>query len=93
MAEIGHNSALDGVQISKDQLKSFVDRIERLAAEKDGIQADITDLYGELKSLGYDAKVVRRIVALRKIKPNQRREMQELLEIYAMALDTEGVFQ
>ena len=72
--------------ISAEQLRSFVDRIERLEQEKAGIADDIKDCYAEAKSLGYDVKILRKVISLRKRKPDERREEQELLEIYLRAL-------
>jgi uncharacterized protein (UPF0335 family) len=79
--------AADGsASISAEQLRSFVDRIERLEQDKAGIADDIKDCYAEAKSLGYDVKILRKVIALRKIKPNERRETEELLEVYLHAL-------
>ena len=72
--------------ISAQQLRNFVDRIERLEQEKAGIADDIKDCYGEAKSLGYDVKILRKVRALRKKKPHERREESELLDIYLQAL-------
>ena len=72
--------------ISAQQLRNFVDRIERLEQEKAGIADDIKDCYAEAKSLGYEVKILRKVIALRKKKPNERREESELLEIYLQAL-------
>jgi uncharacterized protein (UPF0335 family) len=72
--------------ISAEQLRNLVDRIERLEQEKAGIADDIKDCYAEAKSLGYDVKILRKVIALRKRKPNERREEEELLEIYLQAL-------
>lgn len=72
--------------ISAEQLRNLVDRIERLEQEKAGIADDIKDCYGEAKSLGYDVKILRKVISLRKRKPNERREEEELLEIYLQAL-------
>ena len=72
--------------ISVEQLRNLVDRIERLEQEKAGIADDIKDCYGEAKSLGYDVKILRKVISLRKRKPNERREEEELLEIYLQAL-------
>ena len=79
--------AADGsATISAQQLRSFVDRIERLEQDKAGIADDVKDCYAEAKALGYDVKILRKVIALRKIKPNERRETEELLEIYLHAL-------
>jgi uncharacterized protein (UPF0335 family) len=72
--------------ISAQQLRNFVDRIERLDQDKAGIMDDIKDCYAEAKALGYDVKILRKVISLRKRKPNERREEQELLEIYLQAL-------
>jgi uncharacterized protein (UPF0335 family) len=72
--------------VSAEQLRNFVDRIERLEQDKAGIADDIKDTYAEAKALGYDVKILRKVIALRKRKPNERREEEELLEIYLHAL-------
>src|SRR4051794_3352212 len=72
--------------ISAEQLRTFVDRIERLEQDKAGIADDIKDCYAEAKSLGYDVKILRKVIALRKRKPSERREEEELLEVYLHAL-------
>ena len=72
--------------ISAQQLRNFVDRIERLEQDKAGIADDIKDCYAEAKALGYDVKILRKVISLRKRKPDERREEQELLEIYLQAL-------
>ena len=71
---------------SPRQLRNFVDRIERLEQDKAGIMDDIKDTYAEAKALGYDVKILRKVISLRKRKPDERREEQELLEIYLQAL-------
>ena len=63
-----------GATISAQQLRNFVDRIERLEQDKAGIADDIKDCYAEAKSLGYEVKILRKVIALRKKKPNERRE-------------------
>lgn len=72
--------------ISAQQLRNFVDRIERLEQDKAGIMDDIKDCYAEAKSLGYDVKILRKVISLRKRKPDERREEAELLDIYLQAL-------
>ena len=69
-----------------DRYRLLVERIERLEEEKKGIGDDIKDVYCELKSVGYDAKVTRQIVRLRKMRPDDRREMESILELYKAAL-------
>ena len=80
MDKTDFSASKDGsASISAEQLRSFVDRIERLEQEKAGIADDIKDCYAEAKSLGYDVKILRKVIALRKRKPNERREEEELL--------------
>ena len=87
MDQTDFSASKDGsASISAEQLRSFVDRIERLEQEKAGIADDIKDCYAEAKSLGYDVKILRKVIALRKRKPNERREEEELLEVYLHAL-------
>ena len=69
-----------------DRLRLLIERVERLEEEKKGIQDDIKDVYGEAKATGYDAKIMRQIIRLRKLKPDDRREMEILLETYKNAL-------
>ncbi|KPF76750.1 hypothetical protein IP68_02320 [Blastomonas sp. AAP25] len=69
-----------------DQLRLFVERIERLEEEKRGVADDIRDTYGEAKSQGYDPKIMRQIVKLRKMEAHARQEMELVLETYKAAL-------
>jgi uncharacterized protein (UPF0335 family) len=71
---------------SDDRLRLLIERVERLEEEKKGIADDIKDVYGEGKAVGYDTKMMRQIVRLRKMKPDDRREMEMLLETYKIAL-------
>lgn len=76
--------------ISAQQLRTFIDRIEQLEADKAGIADDIREVYGEAKALGYDAKIIRKVVAIRKRKADDVREEQELLDIYLAAIEGPG---
>ena len=79
--------AEDEVQgIAAAQLRSIVERIERLEEEKKAIAVDIKDVYGEAKANGYDTKALRKIVALRKKDANEREEEEAILELYKNAL-------
>ncbi|MFN3456889.1 MAG: DUF2312 domain-containing protein [Novosphingobium sp.] len=69
-----------------DRLRLLIERIERLEEEKKGISDDIKDVYSEAKATGYDAKVMRIIVRLRKMKPDDRREQECVVETYKNAL-------
>lgn len=77
---IGHNTATD------DRLRLLVERIERLEEEKKGIADDVKDVYAEAKAVGYDAKIIRQIVKIRKMNADDRREQEALLEAYCAAL-------
>jgi len=68
------------------QLKSIVERIERVAEEKDGIASDIRDVYAEAKGNGYDVPALRAIIKLRKEDANKRAERETILETYMHAL-------
>ncbi len=72
--------------VAADQLRLLIERIERLEEEKKGISDDIKDVYLEGKATGYDPKIMREIVRLRKMDPNDRREMQAILQTYMAAL-------
>ncbi|WAC23860.1 DUF2312 domain-containing protein [Blastomonas sp. SL216] len=69
-----------------DQLRLFIERIERLEEERKGVADDIRDTYNEAKSQGYDAKIMRQIVRLRKMEPHDRLEMEAILDTYKAAL-------
>lgn len=79
-ATIGHNA------VAGDQLKSIVERIERLEEEKAGIASDIKDVYAEAKGNGFDGKALRTIVRLRKHDPDDRKAQEAILQTYMHAL-------
>ena len=87
MTSIGDNSR-NGPrdQSADDRLRLLVERIERMEEEKKGIGDDIKDVYAEAKAVGYDAKIMRQIVRLRKMKPDDRKEMEAILDLYKAAL-------
>ena len=72
--------------IQADQLRLFIERIERLEEEKKGIADDIRDVYSESTGQGYDTKIMRTIVRLRRMEKNDRDEMDALLDTYRVAL-------
>ena len=72
--------------VAADQLRLFIERIERLEEEKKGIADDVKDVYAEAKSNGYDTKTMRKIVALRRMESHVRQEADALLETYRNAL-------
>lgn len=73
-------------ETTDDRLRLLIERIERLEEEKKGIADDIRDVYGEAKAVGYDPKVMRQVVRLRKMKPDDRSEMETILDVYKAAL-------
>ncbi len=73
-------------RFAKDQLKAFVERIERLEEEKSGIASDIKDVYAEAKGNGFDVKTLRTVVRLRKMDAEARKEAEAILETYMNAL-------
>jgi uncharacterized protein (UPF0335 family) len=79
VSDAGHNSA-------DDRLRLLIERIERLEEEKQGIADDVKDVYLEAKAVGYDPKIMRQIVRLRKMNPDDRAEMEAVLEVYKKAL-------
>ena len=72
--------------VAADQLRAFVERIERLEEEKATISADIKDVYGEAKANGYDTKILRMVIRLRKQDAAERQEQEALLDLYMHAL-------
>ncbi len=79
MSEEGHNSA-------GEQLRLLIERIETLEEEKKGVAEDIKDIYTEAKARGYDAKILREVVRLRKMAKDDRSEHFALLDTYAKAI-------
>lgn len=75
--------------IAADALKSFIERIERLEEEKRGLSDDIKDVYAEAKSHGFDPKIMRQIIRLRKMPQHDRQEMEAILQTYLSALGME----
>ncbi len=73
-------------KVAAEQLRLFIERIERLEEEKKGIADDIKDVYAEAKSTGYDSKTMRAIVRLRRMETHVRQEADALLETYRTAL-------
>jgi uncharacterized protein (UPF0335 family) len=69
-----------------DRLRLLIERIERLEEEKKGISDDIKDVYNEGKATGYDVKAMRQVVRIRKMKPDDRKEQEAILEVYLNAL-------
>jgi uncharacterized protein (UPF0335 family) len=78
MAEVGG--------VAGDQLRSYIERIERLEEEKAALAADIREIYSESKGNGFDVKIMRQIIRLRKLDRDDRQEQEELLQLYQHAI-------
>ena len=76
----------DPAGFAKDQLKSVVERIERLEEEKAALAEDIKEVYAEAKANGFDTKILRTVIRLRKQDKNERQEQEALLDLYLQAL-------
>lgn len=76
----------DVAGIAGDRLRSFVERIERLEEEKAALAADIREVYSEAKGTGFDVKILRQIIRLRKMDVSDRQEQEDMLDIYKQAL-------
>ena len=72
--------------VAQDQLRAFIERIERMEEEKKAIADDIKEIYAEAKGNGFDTKALRTIVRMRKMDSDERREQEEVLETYMHAL-------
>ena len=86
------NIANDDKNISKtkdDRLKSLIERVERLEEEKNNLLADIKEVFSEAKGLGYDPKIMRKVLIIRKMDIDERLEQEALIDTYRAAL---GIF-
>lgn len=72
--------------IAVDRLRSVIERVERLESEKKAIGSDISDIFKEAKSAGFDVKVVKQIISIRKKEPAEQEEQDALLDLYRKAL-------
>ncbi len=79
---IGHNNG----EVSGTRLKAFIERVERMEEEKKARSEDIKDIYSEAKATGFDPKIMRKIVSLRKKNIEKRREENELMDLYMSAI-------
>lgn len=99
MTDIGDNSRIldDTFSVSErelaeadvdsdEQLRLFIERIERMEEEKKGVADDIKDTYNEAKSQGYDPKIMRQVIRLRKMPVEDRKEMEAILDVYKASL-------
>jgi uncharacterized protein (UPF0335 family) len=74
---------------AKDQLRSFIERIERLEEERAALSADIKEVYSEAKGTGFDTKAMRAVIRLRKLDTADRQEQEAILDLYLSALGME----
>jgi len=72
--------------IAADRLRSLIERIERLEEERKALGSDIKDIYSEAKSAGFDVKVIRQLISIRKKEPAEVEEQETLLDVYRRAL-------
>lgn len=91
VAPINKDAAEDGDVggVAGKRLKAFIERVERLEQEKSELADDIKDIYAEAKGVGFDTKTIRKIIRLRKMDVEKRREEDELLELYKAAIGLE----
>ncbi len=84
------SSQQDNVQdtggVSGQRLKAFIERIERLEEEKSALAEDVKDIYAECKGVGFDVKIVRKVIRLRKMETEKRHEEEQLIELYKSAI-------
>ncbi|NQW00598.1 MAG: DUF2312 domain-containing protein [Rhodospirillales bacterium] len=76
----------DVAGVAGDRLRSFIERIERLEEEKAALAEDIKEVFSEAKGTGFDVKIMRQIIRLRKMEDGDRSEMEEVLDVYKRAL-------
>lgn len=86
-ANSGDKPTVSAQGVAADKLKSYVERIERLETEKSELAGDIREVYSEAKGNGFDTKIMRQVIRLRKMESADRREQDELIELYRRALD------
>jgi len=85
----GENDTITQVR-NAYSLRSFVERIERLEEEKAALAADIREVYSEAKGTGFDVKIIRQIIRLRKMDVSDRQEQEDMLDVYKRALGMDG---
>ena len=85
-AAVKQKDQAEVVNVAGARLKSFIERIERLETEKKALADDIRDVYAEAKGTGFEPKIMRKVISLRKMELEKRREESELLELYTSAI-------
>lgn len=86
MPNANPRTASSASAVSGERLRSFVKRIEKLEEDKSAVAQDLKEVYSEAKGAGFDIKIVRKVISLRRMEIEQRREQEELLELYKAAL-------
>lgn len=86
---IANNNGENVDKATASRLKSIIERVERLEEEKSALAEDIKEIFGEAKATGFDVKIIRQIIRLRKIELDKRREAEILLETYKAAIGME----
>lgn len=86
MSEVGHNSKNKVGGVAVDQLRSIIGRVEKLTEEKEGIAADIKDVFAEARGNGFDCAAIRTIIKMRKVSASEREEAETILDTYMNAL-------
>ena len=81
---------MTAARVAKDHLKAFVERIERLEEEKGALAADIREVYSEAKTNGFDTKIMRQVIRLRRLDTTERQEQGAVLDLYLAALGMGG---
>lgn len=79
--------------VETDKLEAYINRIEKLTEEKAALQSDITDLFAEAKSTGFDTKAMRQVIKLRKMRADERTEAEYMLDLYKRALGLDVEFE
>ncbi len=82
----GLPEAMEATHLAQGKLKSLIERIERLEEDKAGVAADLKEVYGEAKGEGFDTKIMRQVVRLRKLDTAERQEQDAILDLYLGAL-------
>ncbi len=82
-------TANDTGGVSGQRLKAFIERIERLEEEKAALADDVKDIFAESKAVGFDVKIMRKVIRLRKMDKEKRQEEEQLLELYKSAIGLE----
>lgn len=86
MTKMAGNEDVTNAGVAAEELKQFIERIERLEEEKAGIAGDIKDVFAELKGRGFDPRAIRQILRIRKQDHSERQEQEAILELYMQAL-------